>query len=113
MASSQAKPMPQTVEAYKKLAQRDLELIEDQRDEIGKLKAKINKLEQKVESKNKWISVDSALPESIADDVYVVYTVGGRMTLDVWDVFKRDFNFNSGNVAYWVNLPNPPKESEG
>jgi cell division protein FtsB len=38
--------MPQTVEAYKKLAQRDLELIEAQRDEIAKLKAKNNKLEQ-------------------------------------------------------------------
>lgn len=50
MASSQAQPMPQTIEAYKVLAQRDLELIEAQRREIGKLKAKVNKLEQKNES---------------------------------------------------------------
>ena len=38
--------MPQTVEAYKKLAQRDLELIEEQREEISKLKQRVNKLEQ-------------------------------------------------------------------
>ena len=47
MASSTVEAMPQTVEAYKKLAQRDLEFIEEQQREIGKLKAKINKLEQK------------------------------------------------------------------
>lgn len=41
-------PMPQTIEAYKKLAQRDLELIEDQRDEINKLKCKVNDLSQRV-----------------------------------------------------------------
>ena len=46
MASSTAQPMPQTIEAYKKLAQRDLELIEEQQRKIGQLKAKINKLEQ-------------------------------------------------------------------
>lgn len=40
--------MPQTIEAYKQLAQRDLELIEEQRDEISKLKQQVNKLEQKV-----------------------------------------------------------------
>ena len=38
--------MPQTVEAYNKLAQRDLELIEEQREEINKLKQRVNKLEQ-------------------------------------------------------------------
>lgn len=40
--------MPQTIEAYKQLAQRDLELIEEQREEISKLKQQVNKLEQKV-----------------------------------------------------------------
>ena len=40
--------MPQTVEGYKELAQRDLVLIESQRDEIGRLKAKINQLQQKL-----------------------------------------------------------------
>ena len=39
--------MPQTIEAYKDLAQRDLELIESQRDEINKLKCKVNTLTQK------------------------------------------------------------------
>lgn len=48
MASSCSEPMPQTIEAYKKLAQRDLELIEEQRVTIGKQAAKINKLEQKL-----------------------------------------------------------------
>jgi len=48
MASSINNPIPQTVEGYKELAQRDLVLIEDQRDEIGRLKAKINQLQQKL-----------------------------------------------------------------
>ena len=39
-------PMPQTISAYKKLAVRDLELIESQRDEIGRLKCKVNSLQQ-------------------------------------------------------------------
>lgn len=42
-------PMPRTVEHYQALAQRDLELIEEQRAEIGRLKGKINSLEQKVD----------------------------------------------------------------
>ena len=46
MASSTAQPMPETIQAYKDLAQRDLELIMEMRTEIGQLKAKINKLEQ-------------------------------------------------------------------
>jgi len=53
MASSVAKPIEQTIEAYKELAQRDLELIMDQRSEIGQLKAKINKLEQKLKKGEK------------------------------------------------------------
>ena len=48
MASSTEKPMPQTIEAYIRLAHRDLELIMEMRSEIGQLKAKINKLEQKL-----------------------------------------------------------------
>jgi HAMP domain-containing protein len=52
MASSQAKPMPQTIEGYQALADRDLILIESMRDEIGMLKAKINKLEQKLNRNN-------------------------------------------------------------
>ena len=48
MAGSLAEPMPQTVEAYQRLAQRDLELIMEQRAEIGRLNAKINKLNQKL-----------------------------------------------------------------
>ena len=47
MASSTVEPMPQTIEAYKALAQRDLELIEEQQKEIGQLKVKVNKLEQR------------------------------------------------------------------
>jgi hypothetical protein len=50
MASSQAQPMPQTIEAYKALAQRDLELIEAQRDEIGRLKAELNLRKQQIVS---------------------------------------------------------------
>jgi len=48
MASSINNPIPQTVEGYRELAQRDLVLIEWQRDEIGRLKAKINQLQQKL-----------------------------------------------------------------
>ena len=40
-------PMPQTIEGYKKLAERDLELIMEQKAEISKLKQRINKLEQR------------------------------------------------------------------
>ena len=46
-------PIPQTVEELQKLGQRDLELIEDQQIEIGRLRAKINKLEQKLSRKTK------------------------------------------------------------
>lgn len=42
-------PMPQTVAAYKALAQRDLELIMTQQREIGQLKQQVNKLQQKLE----------------------------------------------------------------
>ena len=45
--------MPQTVEAYKALAKRDLELIEEQREEINKLKCKVNDLQQKLK-RVKW-----------------------------------------------------------
>ena len=48
--------MPQTVEGYKELAQRDLVLIEKQRDEIGRLKAKINQLKQRLKKKPKFIN---------------------------------------------------------
>lgn len=51
MASSTAQLMPQTVESYKKLAALDLELIMDQKEEISKLKAEVNKLRQKVDSR--------------------------------------------------------------
>lgn len=47
MASSIAEPMPQTVEAYKALAQRDLELIMEMKAEISKLKERNNRLHQK------------------------------------------------------------------
>lgn len=48
MASSINNPIPQTVEGYRELAQRDLILIEWQRDEIGRLNSKINQLKQKL-----------------------------------------------------------------
>ena len=54
MASSLAEPMPQTIEAYKALAQRDLELIMDMREEIVKFKIENNKLRQKVEQYRKY-----------------------------------------------------------
>ena len=50
-------PMPQTIEAYKDLAQRDLELIEEQREEINKLKCKVNDLQQKLKAKKKVVYV--------------------------------------------------------
>ena len=42
-------PMPQTIEEYKKLAQRDLELIEEQRETIAKQAQTINDLRQRLE----------------------------------------------------------------
>jgi sugar-specific transcriptional regulator TrmB len=51
MSSSTSEPMPQTIEAYKALAQRDHDLIAEMKAEhqaeVSKLKSKINKLEQK------------------------------------------------------------------
>ena len=40
-------PMPQTVEQYRKLAEMDLELIMEQREEISRLKRTVNDLRQK------------------------------------------------------------------
>ena len=40
-------PMPKPPEYYRALAQRDLELIMDQKAEIDRLKQRINKLEQR------------------------------------------------------------------
>ena len=48
MASSTVEKMPQTVEAYKKLAQRDLELIESQEELINNLTCKLNQRDQKI-----------------------------------------------------------------
>lgn len=45
--SKSRESMPQTIEAYKKLAARDLELIEEQRDEISGLKHRNIQLRQK------------------------------------------------------------------
>jgi len=39
--------MPQTVEGYRELAIRDLELIMEQREEINRLKCRLNDLQQK------------------------------------------------------------------
>ena len=40
-------PMPKTPEYYRAMAQRDLELIMEQKAEISRLKQRINKLEQR------------------------------------------------------------------
>ena len=48
MASSTVEKMPQTVEAFMNLAQRDLELIEAQAAEIANLTCKLNKRDQKI-----------------------------------------------------------------
>lgn len=48
MVTSCSPKMPKTVESYKELAQRDLEIIEAQRDEIAKLKGTVNNLRQKL-----------------------------------------------------------------
>lgn len=61
MASSINNPMPQTVEGYKELAQRDLVLIEKQRDEIGRLKAKINQLQQKLKKEPKFVNTQELI----------------------------------------------------
>ena len=50
MSSSTIEPMPQTIEAYKALAQRDLELIEEQQREIGRLKGELNERKQQLVS---------------------------------------------------------------
>ena len=43
---AKGEPMPRTLEHYQANAERDQELILEQRAEIGRLKQKINKLEQ-------------------------------------------------------------------
>ena len=50
MASSTPQPV-KDIEFYEKLVVRDLELIMEQKREIGQLKAEVNKLRQKVESR--------------------------------------------------------------
>jgi uncharacterized coiled-coil protein SlyX len=61
MASSTIEPMPQTIEAYKALAQRDLELIVEMKvehqAEVSKLKARLNNLEQKLNAKVKTVYI--------------------------------------------------------
>lgn len=51
MASSTAQPMPETIDGYKKLAQRDHDLIVEMKAahqaEVSKLKVDFNKLNQK------------------------------------------------------------------
>ncbi len=44
---AKGEPMPQTLEYYRAMAQRDLELIMEQKEEISRLKQRINKLEQR------------------------------------------------------------------
>ena len=41
------RPMPQTIEDYRMLAARDLEFIMEQREEISRLKRRLNDLQQK------------------------------------------------------------------
>ncbi len=55
MASSTVKPMPQTIEAYKTLAQRDLELIMEMKAIIGKQNKELNTLKQANERLSKVI----------------------------------------------------------
>ncbi len=55
MASSTVKPMPQTIEAYKTLAQRDLELIMEMKAIIGKQNKELNTLKQSNERLSKVI----------------------------------------------------------
>ena len=50
MSSSTIEPIPQTIEAYKTLAQRDLELIEEQQREIGRLKGELNERKQQLDN---------------------------------------------------------------
>jgi len=47
LTPAKGEPMPRTVEHYQANAERDQELILEQRDEIGRLKQKLNKLQQK------------------------------------------------------------------
>ena len=44
---AKGEPMPQTLEYLRALSARDLELIMEQKDEISRLKQRINKLEQR------------------------------------------------------------------
>ena len=53
MAGSYPRPK-RDVEFYRRLAHRDLELIDSQRQEISALKRKVNDLEQKLNSKKQF-----------------------------------------------------------
>lgn len=48
MTPARAKPMPRTIPHYKKMLAMDLHLIEKQLAEIGTLKNRVNRLEQKL-----------------------------------------------------------------
>jgi HAMP domain-containing protein len=49
---ARGEPMPRTIEHYIKRGDMDQELILKMKDEISRLKAKVNKLEQRISSKN-------------------------------------------------------------
>lgn len=75
MVTSCSPKMPKTVEAYQQLAQRDLEIIEAQREEIAKLKGTVNDLRQKIDASNKrnlemLVMLNDALSEKAISCVY-------------------------------------------
>ncbi len=48
LTPAKGEPMPQTREYWEKRAQMDQEIILEQKAEIGKLNAKVNKLQQQI-----------------------------------------------------------------
>lgn len=54
-----------------------------------------------------WISVDDRLPED--DDDVLVVTVNGTVVMD----YCRNGRWSFYDVAWWMPLPEPPKEAKG
>ena len=78
---------------------------------IQQLENHIGELTEKV-AQPKWISVEERLPEE--NGKYIVCTAKGsvyctKFSIDVCEIFHTDMYTH---IAYWMPLPEPPKETK-
>jgi len=117
--------MPQDIEHFQACWERDQELMFEQKEEISKLKEKVNKLQQSKAQESQWVSVDDRLPE---DESYVdVFSKSDGRIVDVLfngGIFSHEVEvvLNYANswtedtlindVTHWMPRPSPPKEQK-